>query len=157
MRVVILAARYHREIVDRLEEGALAAFAAAGGSPTNVSVIEAPGAFELPALADGAAACFGVDAVVCLGCVLTGETSHDRYICDAVAHGLTEVSIEYRKPVAFGILTCQTMAQAKARAGGDHGNKGEEAMRAALCALAALRELREMDDTPCCDDEECCS
>ncbi len=138
VRVALVAARYHAEIVDALTGGARACFLEHGGSESNAIEVEAPGAFELPIIAQALASRADIDAVVCLGCVLTGETSHDRYICDAVAHGLTRVGLDFGKPVAFGVLTCQTVAQARARAGGDRGNKGEEAMLAALQALHAI-------------------
>ena len=80
-----------------------------------------------------------VDAVVALGCVLTGETSHDRYISDAVAHGLMQVALRHSMPVTFGVLTCVTIEQARARAGGSKGNKGGEAMDAAVDAALAIR------------------
>jgi 6,7-dimethyl-8-ribityllumazine synthase len=80
-----------------------------------------------------------IDAVVALGCVLTGETSHDRYICDAVAHGLMQVALRHGTPVTFGVLTCVTIEQARARSGGTKGNKGAEAMDAAIDAALAIR------------------
>ncbi|MDA0802922.1 MAG: 6,7-dimethyl-8-ribityllumazine synthase [Planctomycetota bacterium] len=140
-RVAIVAARYHAEIVDPLVEGARGHFLASGGLAEDLTVHEAPGTFELPLMAQALAALESIDAVVCVGCVLTGETSHDRYICDAAAHGLMRVSLDFGKPVAFGVLTCQTMAQARARAGGDRGNKGEEAMAAALAMLRTLKGM----------------
>ncbi len=139
--MAIVAARYHAEIVDALADGARECFVAHNGAGSNLLQVVAPGAFELPVMSQALAARDDVDAVVCLGCVLTGETSHDRYICDAVAHGLTRVGLDFGKPVAFGVLTCQTLAQARARAGGDRGNKGEEAMLAALQSLQAIRSI----------------
>ena len=107
-------------------------------------VVDAPGAFELVALARALAMRTDMDAVVCLGCVLTGETTHDRYICDAVAHGFAEITARTGKPVAFGVLTCQTIEQAEARAGGAKGNKGAEAMSAALVAARAVARIHRL-------------
>lgn len=103
--------------------------------------IDAPGAFELPLIARRLGLRDDVDAVLCLGLVLKGETPHDRYIADAVAHGLQRVALEVDKPVLFGVLTCDTIEQARARAlpsaNGAH-DKGREVARAAVGALAAL-------------------
>lgn len=141
LRVALVAAKYHREVVEALERGAVEAFLAAGGQRSDLVQSEAPGAFELPVVAAALARRGDIHAVVCVGCVLTGETSHDRYICEAVAQGLMRVSLDAGKPVAFGVLTCQTMAQAKARAGGESGNKGVEAMVAAIRAAQSIRGI----------------
>jgi 6,7-dimethyl-8-ribityllumazine synthase len=85
-----------------------------------------------------------IDAVITLGLVLQGETTHDRYICDSVAQAIQDLSLETGTPVAFGLLTCQSMEQAEARAGGSHGNKGEEAMNAALLAATAVEAARRV-------------
>lgn len=144
LRVGLVVSRYHDAIVDRLAEGASRVFATAGGSEADLLRIDAPGAYELPVIAATLLRRGDVDAVVVLGLVLTGETTHDRYICDSVANALQELAIETGKPAAFGVLTCQTLAQAEARAGGAKGNKGEEAMSAALLAVGAVRAAREL-------------
>ena len=137
LRVAIVASAYHADVTGALRSGAVAALKARGGT---VAVEEtAPGAFELPMVAQAVAARGDVDAVVALGCVLTGETSHDRYISDAVAHGLMHVALRHGVPVTFGVLTCVTIEQARARAGGAKGNKGGEAMDAAVDAALAVR------------------
>jgi 6,7-dimethyl-8-ribityllumazine synthase len=142
LRIVIVTSTYHSELTGALERGAVKAFEEAGGDLTKLKIVKAPGAFELVAISRAAAVRGDVDAVVAIGCVLTGETSHDRHICDAVAHGLARISVEFGKPAAFGVLTCQTLGQAQARAGGAKGNKGEEAMRAAIGAAQAIKELQ---------------
>jgi 6,7-dimethyl-8-ribityllumazine synthase len=142
VRVAVVASRYHDEIVGRLADGAAKVFFESGGRDEDFLRIDAPGAFEIPVIAAALARRDDIDAVVCVGLVLTGETTHDRYICDAVAHGLQELALETGKPVAFGVLTCQTLAQAKARAGGAKGNKGEESMIAALHAAAMVQAAR---------------
>jgi len=141
MTVVLVVSGYHADISGTLASGARRIFEDAGGRADRLEQITAPGAFELPLIAAAAAHRSDVDAVVAIGCVLTGETSHDRYISDAVAHGLMRVGLDSGKPVCFGVLTCATIEQARARAGGAKGNKGEEAMSAALRAVAAIRSL----------------
>ena len=137
LRIAIVASAYHADVTGALRNGAVAALKARGGT---VAVDEsAPGAFELPMVAQAIAARGDIDAVVALGCVLTGETSHDRYISDAVAHGLMQVALRHGVPVTFGVLTCVTIEQARARAGGAKGNKGGEAMDAAIDAALAVR------------------
>lgn len=137
LRIAIVASSYHSDVTGALRDGARAALAARGGAaPVEES---APGAFELPMVAQALASRGDIDAVVALGCVLTGETSHDRYISDAVAHGLMQVALRHSVPVTFGVLTCVTIEQARARAGGAKGNKGGEAMDAAIDAALALR------------------
>ncbi len=144
LRVGIAVSRYHHRVTDGLLTGATTAFREAGGVDEDLIVVDAPGAFELVALARALAMRTDMDAVVCLGCVLTGETTHDRYICDAVAHGFAEITARTGKPVAFGVLTCQTIEQAEARAGGAKGNKGAEAMSAALVAARAVARIHRL-------------
>jgi len=139
MRVAIVSSAYHADVTGALREGAVAAFEARGGDASSLVHEAAPGAFELPVVAGALASRGDIDAVVALGCVLTGETSHDRYISDAVAHGLMRVALDARIPVAFGVLTCVTIEQARARSGGAKGNKGGEAMDAAIDAALAVR------------------
>ena len=137
LRIAVVASAYHADVTGALRDGAVAALHARGGAaPLHES---APGAFELPMVAHALAARGDIDAVVALGCVLTGETSHDRYICDAVAHGLMQVALRHGVPVTFGVLTCVTIEQARARSGGTKGNKGGEAMDAAIDAALAIR------------------
>ena len=96
---------------------------------------QVPGSFELTLGAQWCAQQKEIDAVICLGCVIKGETRHFDFICDAVAQGITQVNLTYNKPVIFGVLTTQTQQQALDRAGGKHGNKGDEA------AITAIKML----------------
>ncbi|MFM2163793.1 MAG: 6,7-dimethyl-8-ribityllumazine synthase [Planctomycetota bacterium] len=144
LRVGVAVSRYHEGVTGRLAEGALDAYRAAGGADSDLVVVDAPGSFELVPIAHALASRADLDAVVCIGCVLTGETTHDQYICQAVATGLGSISAQVGKPVAFGVLTCQNLAQAEARAGGAKGNKGEEAMRAAIIAAQAVGRVHRM-------------
>lgn len=145
-RVAIVVSRYNRWITDRLEAGAIAEHArltGGEGSPRcEVAVVEAPGSFELPVIARALAKSGRFDAVVCLGCIVRGETSHDRHIAAAVAHGVAQVSVETGTPVAFGVLTVENAEQAEARAGGVMGNKGAEAMAAALATAGVIASVR---------------
>lgn len=139
--VAVVVSRYNRSITKALLDGALGAFEAAGGKRTSVAVYHAPGSFELPALALAAAESGRYKAVVALGCLIRGQTRHDRYIAGAVAQGLTEVSLKTGVPVTFGVLTVDTPRQARARSGGKKGNKGADAMSAALDAAACIAAI----------------
>lgn len=143
-RIAIVVSRYNASVTDRLRDGALSQYAQRFPRTTEpgVVLIDAPGAFELPALALGAALTGRFEGVVALGCLIKGETSHDRYIAQAVAQGLVQVTIATGVPVAFGVLTVDTPQQARERAGGKHGNKGQEAMSALLDTIDQLRILK---------------
>ena len=141
LRIGVVVSRYHEKITTAMRDAAVEKFAEAGGKEENLKVVSTPGAFELPAVAHGLVKAGGLDAVVAIGCVLSGETTHDRYISQAVANGLTQITLQTGVPIAFGLLTCQTMAQAKARAGGEVGNKGTEAMAAAIETVNTLRAI----------------
>ena len=139
-RVAIVASRYHGEIVQRLVDGAFAELAEAGIGPDRVTLAPVPGAFELP-LAARRFATTGYAAVICLGCVIQGETPHFTFVCAEAARGCTLVALETGVPVAFGVITAITREQAEARAGGAVGNKGNEAAAAALEMAGLLRAL----------------
>lgn len=124
-------------------DGAIDAYLGRGGSQAHLAVLEAAGAYELISIARAAAQSGMYDSVVCLGCVIKGETSHDVHINNAVATGLAQITINTGIPVAFGVLTTNTNEQALARAGGDKGNKGAEAMNAALDAAYAIALLEK--------------
>lgn len=144
LRMAVVVSRYHDEVTGALRDGAVSAFLEADGEESRLLVIPAPGAFELVSIGAELARQGGFDAIVTLGCVITGETPHDQYICSAVAGGLAQITVETGVPIAFGVLTCQTMGQARNRAGGRQGNKGEEAMVAAIEAAGAIRQVREL-------------
>lgn len=142
LRLAIVVSRYHATITEALLAGATEAFRAAGGQDDALQVVDAPGTFELPVIASALASRDDVDGVIALGCVVRGETEHDRHIAGAVARGLVQSSIATGKPIAFGVLTCGDEAQARARAGGDKGNKGTEAMQATIAAVRALEAIQ---------------
>jgi 6,7-dimethyl-8-ribityllumazine synthase len=141
LRFAIVVSKYHDFITDRLQRGALAALAAAGVASNDIVVIRVPGAFEIPIAAQHAAATGRFGAVVCLGCVIRGETPHFDYICSAVAHGLTNGAAATGVPMAFGVLTTNSVEEAVARAGDGAGNKGHEAAIAAIEMATIVRQL----------------
>lgn len=142
LRIAILVSRYHEDITSALEAGARRIFDAAGGASDRLEVFDVPGAFELAGLTGIAISSGRFDGVVCLGCVIRGETTHDAWINGAVANELAAMSARSGIPISFGVLTVQNVDQARARAGGDRGNKGEEAMNAAISAACIGREIR---------------
>lgn len=146
----IVVSRYNDSITAVMLDGACGAYMAAGGSEGTLAILEAPGAYELISIAS-AAACSGLyESVVCLGCVIKGETDHDVHISSAVANGLSNISIKTGVPIAFGVLTTNTIEQARARAGGIVGNKGAEAMDAVLGAAGAISAIdsAKLKNTP---------
>ncbi len=128
----IVAAEWNAEVTLALYNGAYDALIENGALPNNVQSHWVPGSFELTSAADMVLKATGIDAVICLGCVIQGETRHFDFICDAVANGLSNVAIKYSKPVIFGVLTPDNQQQALDRAGGKHGNKGVEAAITAI-------------------------
>ena len=142
LRIGLAVSRYHAPITEAMREAAIERFLAAGGLRDNLHVVAVPGSFELTGVARAFAMRDDIDAVVAIGCVIAGETTHDQHIASAVAQGLTMVTCQTGKPVSLGVLTCQTLEQAQARAGGTKGNKGEEAMAGAIEAACAIRSLR---------------
>jgi 6,7-dimethyl-8-ribityllumazine synthase len=135
-RFAIVVANWNEAITGALFEGAYAALIAHGVKKSNIIRTNVPGSFELTLGSLWMAEKKNIDAVICLGCVIQGDTPHFDYICQAVANGITEVNIKTKKPVIFGVLTTLNQQQAIDRAGGKLGNKGEEAALTALEMLA---------------------
>ncbi|MDA7502078.1 6,7-dimethyl-8-ribityllumazine synthase [Chitinophagales bacterium] len=135
-RFDIIVADWNEEITHALMKGCVDCLVEHEVDPDDIRVIHVPGTFELP---HAAARCIDSEpaAVICIGCVITGETKHDEYICSAVSHGIMELNIRHKVPVIFGVLTPRNKQQALDRAGGVHGNKGVEAAVTAL-QMAAL-------------------
>ena len=131
-RFAVVVSKYNDFVTDRLQAGALDALASAGVARDAVTVVRVPGAFEIPLAAQHAAESGRFDAVVCLGCLIRGETPHFEYISSAVAHGLTTAAAATGVPLAFGVLTTNSVEQALARAGDGPQNKGHEAAVAAI-------------------------
>ena len=129
----IAVAEWNAEVTGALYQGALNTLLKHGVKQENITSVSVPGSFELT----GAAELIlnkhpHLDGVICLGCIIQGETRHFDFICDAVAHGLTQVGIKHNKPVIFGVITTNDQQQAMDRAGGKHGNKGDEAAITAI-------------------------
>ena len=144
LRVGLVAARFNDLIVDRLLEGALGALRQHGVDDDDVVVVRVPGAVEVPLLAQVLADRDDIDAVVALGCVIRGSTSHYDVVCSMVASGVTRVTLDASKPVIFGVLTTDTAEQAFARARPEEGDKGGDAARAALEMISVLRQLDDL-------------
>lgn len=123
----IAVAKWNEEITEALYEGALSTLLKLGAKKSNITRVSVPGSYELPLAAQQMAKQKEIAAVICLGCVIQGETPHFDYICQAVANGIMRVNLDSGKPVAFGVLTTLDKKQALERAGGKYGNKGEEA------------------------------
>ncbi len=132
MRIALVVSQYHAFITDRLEAGARAALSEADVSPGQIETFGVPGAFELAQAAARVAATGEWDAVVCLGCLIRGETPHFEYIATAAAQGITAAGQQSGVPMAFGVLTTNTADEALARSADGAQNKGREAARAAL-------------------------
>ena len=131
----MVVSEWNEEVTESLYNGAYETLLNHGARPENIVRVNVPGSFELSLGAQKMAQREDMDAVICLGCVIQGETKHFDFICDAVAHGITNVSLKYDKPVIFGVLTPNSQKQALDRAGGKHGNKGDEA------AITAIKML----------------
>jgi 6,7-dimethyl-8-ribityllumazine synthase len=141
VRIGVVVARFNAFITERLLAGALRALRRAGVADADVTVVRVPGAFEIP-LAAKSLASTGVDAVVCLGAVIRGDTPHFDYVSKAVTDGVRQVMLESGVPLAFGVLTTNTVEQAVERSAEDEGNKGAEAVTTALEMASVLRALR---------------
>ncbi len=139
-RIAIIVSSFNAEVTEGLRRGALAVLDEHGIAPAQVGMFPAPGAFEMPLLARKAALS-GYDGVICLGCVIKGDTAHFEYISEATAHGLMQAGLETGKPIAFGVLTTYTEQQAIDRSQDDAHNKGREAASACLASIAALRAM----------------
>ncbi len=137
----IVYSEWNYEITNALKEGAVKTLLENGAQEDNITIKEVPGSFELTLGAQYMAEFTNVDAVICLGCVIQGETRHFDFICDAVAKGITDLNIKYNKPFIFGVLTPDNQQQAADRAGGKHGNKGDEAAVTAIKMLGLRKSF----------------
>lgn len=136
LKIAVVKATWNTHIIEALHQGASDVLIQAGLPPQNIKVHQVSGSFELPLAAQWALEA-GADAVICLGCLIKGDTPHFEFISQAVSAGIMEVGLKFSKPVIFGVITTLTEAQALDRAGGIHGNKGAEAAFTALqmCVL----------------------
>lgn len=132
LRIGIVVSEWNAAITESLLNGALDFLMVNGVKPKHIHTIRVPGTYELPLGAQWIAQEDKMDAVIALGCVIQGETRHFDFICDAAAHGIMRVGLDFNIPAVFGVLTTDTLEQAQERAGGKHGNKGVEAAETAL-------------------------
>ncbi len=142
LRIAIVVSRYNDFVTDRLKNGALDALAAAGASADAVDVVAVPGAYEIPQAAREAALTGRYDAIVCVGCLIRGETPHFDYISSAVSQGIMAASASTGVPIGFGVLTTESAEQALERAVPGSANKGWEAAMAAVEMATLRRQLR---------------
>jgi len=137
----VVVAEWNGEVTRRLAEGAVNTLRRYGVRGEDILLYHVPGSFELTLGAQWVAEHHEPDAVICIGCVVRGDTPHFEYISQSVTHGITTLNLEYGIPFVFGVLTVDTMEQAFDRAGGKHGNKGDEAAITALKMIALGKEL----------------
>ena len=143
LKIAFVVARFNEFVCERLLEGALDSFVRHGGNQDNVTVLRVPGAFELPLAAKNLAVSGKFDAVVCLGAVIRGETSHYDYVCANASSGIASASLETGIPVSFGLLTTETIEQAIERSGSKAGNQGRDATD---CAIEMARLLKQISE-----------
>ncbi|MDR2214435.1 MAG: 6,7-dimethyl-8-ribityllumazine synthase [Nevskiaceae bacterium] len=141
LRVAVVAARFNADIVDAMLDGALAAWQRQGGAAQDLTIVRAPGAFELPLLARALANTGLYDAIVALGCVIRGDTAHFDFVAGEAARGIAQAAYDTGVPVAFGVLTTENVEQALERAQPARMDKGGEALEAAIEMALALREI----------------
>lgn len=144
-RVGLVVSRFNEPVTRRLLAAAVATLRGASLAADAIDVAWVPGSFELPLAADRLAATGRYAAVICLGAIIKGETTHDRHLATAVATGIEQAARQWGIPITFGVLTCETPEQATARAGGLQGNKGVEAAEATLAMLRLLPNLVPAD------------
>jgi 6,7-dimethyl-8-ribityllumazine synthase len=140
-RFAIVVAEWNRSVTGKLLDGAVATLRDAGVPDDHIDVAWVPGSWEIPLVAQRMAASARYAAVLCLGAVVRGETSHDQHINRGVSLAISQIALQFDLPVLFGILTCESMEQALDRAGGKHGNKGSECAEAALHMIGLLKNL----------------
>lgn len=138
----IVVSEWNYEITNALKDGAVKTLLENGALEGNITIKQVPGSFELTLGAQYLAEYTDADAVICLGCVIQGETRHFDFICDAVAKGITDLNIKYNLPFIFGVLTPDNQQQAADRAGGKHGNKGDEAAVTAIKMLGLKKSFK---------------
>jgi 6,7-dimethyl-8-ribityllumazine synthase len=145
-RFAVVASRFNQAIVEKLVDGALDALVRHGASVENVDVVWVPGAWELPLAAQRLLTSERYDALVAVGAVIRGDTPHFDYVAGEASRGLARTSAEFDTPIGFGVLTCDNDEQARARAGGAHGNKGWDAALAAMEMVDLFDRLDVTDE-----------
>ncbi len=145
-RFVVVASRFNEAITQKLVDGALDALVRHGAAADDIDVVWVPGAWELPAAGRRLLSSDRYNALVAVGAVIRGDTPHFEYVAGEASRGLSSLGAEFDVPVGFGLLTCDTMAQAESRAGGEHGNKGWDAAVAALEMADLFERLDAADE-----------
>jgi 6,7-dimethyl-8-ribityllumazine synthase len=141
-RFALVVSKFNDFVTERLAAGAVSALTAGGTEPDNITVVRVPGAFEIPVAARFAALSGRYDAIVCLGCIIRGETPHYEYLASAVAHGVADAAGTTLVPMTFGVLTTNSVEEAIERAGEGPSNKGWEAAAAAMEMVMIVAQLR---------------
>ncbi len=139
--IAVIVSRFNEDITDRLLKSALSTLETLGFGSELVTVVHVPGAVEIPLIVDKVASTFSVEAIVTLGAVIRGETSHYDYVCQQVSDGCQQLALKHGIPVIFGVLTTENKEQALARSGGQHSDKGKESVMAACEMVNLLRKL----------------
>ncbi len=148
LRFAVVVSEFNSFITDRLLAGALDAFTAAGAAKNRIEIVRVPGSFEIPVAARKLASAGRFDALVCIGCILRGETPHFEYVAAESARGIQLAQLDTGVPMSFCILTCDTLEQATDRAGIKSGNKGYEAALAAIQMARLFRKLSKSSHAP---------
>jgi 6,7-dimethyl-8-ribityllumazine synthase len=143
LKVCIVVSQWHKDITDALLEGTFQVFEKTEIAQLSMEVINVPGSYELPLGAQWAINTYSPDAVICLGCIIRGETPHFDFISKAVADGIMHLNLSHNIPVIFGVLTTDTVKQALQRSGGKHGNKGADAAAAVLEMVELRNKLKQ--------------
>lgn len=143
IKIALVASQFNQGIVDRLVTGALQRFAELQVSPEQTKLLWVPGAVEIPLTAQALAKTQRYQAIIALGAVIRGDTSHYDYVCQQVSYGCQKVALAYEVPVVFGVLTTDNEEQAEQRAGGREGNKGREAVDTALAMITTLQQIKQ--------------
>jgi 6,7-dimethyl-8-ribityllumazine synthase len=154
MEIAVVTAEWNPEITHALRDACLYTLVECGVPESSITSVMVPGAFELPMGAKMLLEYRMPDAVICLGCIIKGETRHDEHIATAVAKGIMDISLESDTPVVFGVLTTENEAQARDRAGGKHGNKGVEAAITAVKMVSLAMDLIESSQAFELDEED---
>ena len=136
VRLAVVVSRFNAQVTDALLEGTLALLQKEGVEEHHIDIVRVPGSFELPLAAQSVIRDRHPDAVICLGALIRGQTDHYHYLAAEVSRGIGQVALQHHVPVVFGVLTTHTLEQALERAGGQYGNKGEEAALTALHMIA---------------------
>jgi len=142
--IAIVISQFNQEITTGLKEGALKRLADCGVKEKDITLVEVPGAIEIPLVIKALAKTKRYGALIALGAIIRGETTHYDYVCQQVSYGCQRVALDFDLPVVFGVLTTENEAQALDRIGGNHGHKGADSVDCALSMIAVLQQMRDL-------------